>query len=85
MYSVCTKVYQDIAVYKIIGGSSLQLNEQNLAHRYVPYILVLFFLLMSKSGPYGAKCTIIKVVQVYKVLCLYIFIRIKNWYWNRFY
>lgn len=75
MYSVCTKVYQDIAVYKIIGGSSLQLNEQNLAHRCVPNILVLF-LSMSKSGPYGANGTIIKVVQVYKVLCSYIFIRI---------
>lgn len=43
VYSVCTKVYQDIAVYKIIGGSSLQLNEQNLAHRCVPNILVLFY------------------------------------------
>lgn len=43
MYSVCTKVYQDIAVYKIIGGSSLQLNEQNLAHRYVPNIGTFFY------------------------------------------
>lgn len=62
MYSVCTKVYQDVTVYKIIGGAYNFMNE--IWHTDVSLIYIdTFFLLMSRNGQYGAT---LKLYKYYK-------------------